>query len=172
MPFPVVPALAIGGSLLAQNLLNKKFDFTQPNEKDFVISDSQVSNTFNQILGDLSSVQQGQIAAIRQAGAANRLPAGATQARIAQTAETTARGAARALPALKENQRRSRVDFFNARNRVEQLNAQQQAAQQQFTQSGLGALGQILTLWQGGAFNTGGATGQQPQGFTPFVPGI
>lgn len=152
--------------MLAGGLLNKKYNFTRPSE-DLILSDADIREQFNQIMGDLSMTQQGQIAGIKQVGAANRLPAGATQGRIAQTAQQTARGAAGAKVGLKEAQRRSKIDYYNLLNQYEQQQAGQQGAQQQFYQSGLGALGQILTLWQGGMFNKPG----QQQGGQPGQPG-
>jgi len=152
MAFPWIPAAFLGGGLLASGALNKKYNFSRPPE-DIMMTDADVRSTYNEILGDLSSTQQGQIAGIKQVGAANRLPAGATQGRIAETAQQTAKGAARALPLLKENRRRSKSDYYQLLHNYELAQAGQQGAQQHFVQSGLGGLGQILTLWQGGYFN-------------------
>ena len=152
MAVPWASLAMIGGGLLAENKLNPKYNFTPP-PKDIQISDQDVNGIFGQILGDLNMTNADEIAGIKQVGAANRLPAGATQGRIAELGQRTARGAARALPQLKENQRRSKMDYYNLLKQYELLDANEQNASSAFKQSSLGALGRVITLWQGGAFD-------------------
>lgn len=160
MAFPWIPIAMMAGSYLLNNKLNNKlnpkYQFTKPEKEEVVLTDKDINREMMGLLSDLGMMQTQQIANIKQAGAAKRLPEGAILSAIAGTSERTARGAAKALPQLKRLQKQSYADYYRLLNMAEQGEAQLQMMQNQAQQSALGGLfgglGSVLSLWQMGAF--------------------
>lgn len=165
-PFPWLSA----GSLVAGPLLSSLFPqafggrkpyggFDPERYKDDITLDqgdlSGIRNTLLQSI--MQSTVNPAIRNIKQAGAAGRLPKGATQSAISGAVSAGSRAIAQAEPGLQEQRRRSIMDFINLKRQYlgdkNLYDLAQTQSSASMLQGGLGGLSKLLMLWQGGLFD-------------------
>lgn len=158
MQIPWVPlAMTLGQPLIDKFLyggkMNEGYNFPMPDEKKMTLSESEIRGAQGQLLSDLGMLQMGQIADIKQAGAANRLPQGAVMSAIAGVGSQGAKAYGKALPGLKMAQKQSYADYYRALLQRAGMQYGEFANQRDFYRGMGGGLAKIATLWQMGAFN-------------------
>lgn len=163
----VLPYLALG--LTALNMLKPKpkTGMVDPRkfQQAFRYSPQELAALKRASLADIQSnvdmLNTRNIAAIRQAGAARRMPSGAIASGIAGATYQSGRLAAEAMPQINAQniqlKKQGEMNYFNALNQFQMGQAQAQNMGQNNIWATLGSLGKIALLWQAGLLG-------QPQG--------
>ena len=136
-----------------------KFQGTNPADfKDQLVMGGAEENAIRRkSLNSLGMFQDNAIAGVKQQGAANRLPEGATQSAIAGTARGANDALAKLEPQIAGAKRGSLAEYLKMQMGYDQAkmahetgNANQNAA---FNQGALGNIGQWAMLWNSGLLN-------------------
>ena len=111
-------------------------------------------STIGDLRSNINMMNMQNIAAIKQAGAAKRLPAGAVLSGIGGASYQGGRAFAEALPRIEANiaklKKSGQQNYFNALNQYNMALAMAQNMQQANQQETLGGLGKIALMWQAG----------------------
>jgi len=172
--FPGIAAASLLAGPLFSALFPGAFGGRKPYEgldpetyKDQITMDEGDLSSIRNVL--LQSIQRGTvnpaIRSIKQAGAAGRMPKGATQSAISGAVSAGANALSSAEPGLQGQKRQSIMDFVNLKRGYlgdkNMYNLAQTESSANMLQGSLGGLSKLLMLWQGGFFNKA----QQP-GYT------
>lgn len=159
MPSPLaVAGLSLGASKLLGMLFPEQYggrsDILDPRKfmDKMTMSDAEKGQERSLAMRDIGAAMAKPTADIKQAGAAGRLPSGATSSALAGVAQAGGQAAATVGPALEGEQRRSFGNFFRTALPFEHLRAGQVGAEANRNQAFVGALSRIAMLWQSGAF--------------------
>lgn len=165
MPFPILPAATIGGGMLLNHLFPEEFggrtQYQGVDPRQFkdqlTIDDGEIAGIRGDITRRATAANAGNRAAIKQRGAAGRLPQGAIMDALAGESQRTAEAVSSVEPKLQGLKKDSfakylsMVDaFMQNKGAFDTNNANSKAA---FYQQALGGLGKLLLMWQGGYFD-------------------
>lgn len=175
MPNPLLLSAGLNlGGMALNNIFPKWFggqtDFKMLNPAQYknqiVLDDGDIGGIRSNLTNQATDANALNAARIKQTGAANRLPEGATQSALAGASHNLAKGVASVEPQLQNMKRQSLLDYLNLQMMHdgrklahETGNANQSAS---FNQGALGSLSQLGLLWSAGLFNKDNPSGNQP----------
>jgi len=169
MPFPWAVLAAQGLGMLGGSLFNKKPGVNfgiEPSQfqDELTLNDADLGKMRSQNLSNVGMMNQQNIAGIRQAGAARRMPSGAILSGMGGASYQSARGAANIEPMLKQQQMDSYSNFLRLQQPFEMMKAGQGIANtqqgNQFWGQGMGDMAKTILLWKAGLLGGSGAGGQ------------
>jgi len=163
--FPWLPLLLQGAGMAGKSLFGggdkPEFEMQPSDFKDELTLDSGDLNKMrSQNLQNISMLNTRQLSNINQVGASRRMSSGALTSAIAGSSYNAARGASAIEPGLKQAQISSVQDYLKLQQPYEMAKygaqAESNANTSSFYGEGLGGLGKIAMLWQGGYFDKKG----------------
>lgn len=149
---PILPfGIAMLGTALGANSIQEPGLIDPRQFRDqLVYGDTDIAQDLSMLGRRYSSGANKAIGDIKSLGAAGRLPEGAVLTGIGEAQGQAGRGAASALPALRREGRQSTANYLGMVNQYETAKAGYAQAGVDRGLEGLGALGRIALLWQGG----------------------
>lgn len=142
---------------------------------DLLMTPQNIAGIRNQANQSVNTQLMGTQAAIKQAGAANRMPAGAILSNLAGSQYQAARGAASIEPQLAQQKQQSIMNYLQMQGQYNQGQIQADQANQgnrELVGNTLGSLAKLAILYNSGYFNSEDAQAQQAGGNPDQYSGI